>query len=171
MSRDFPQTAAVVNRPDWQCSHCEKVHRAFQRRDRPRPLNHPIVTNDSILELILISIPGLLNCKTCNSLQEQNDFLCSSCICPHVRRGHENVDQRGYEMSICASHKLMNDLFCIQCSQVVCNKCILNHRGQGYISLKPNTQRSTKSATISVKLSYKYNVLQLLKIFCSTGFR
>ena len=76
----------------------------------------------------------LLNCKTCNSSQEKNDFLCDACICHHVRRGHEVVDQRGYEMSICASHKMINDLFCVQCSQVVCNKCILNHRGHDYIT-------------------------------------
>ena len=76
----------------------------------------------------------LLNCKSCSDSIELIDRLCDVCIGPHVRRGHKIVDHRGYEMSVCENHKMINDLFCVQCSQVLCNKCLLNHRGHDYVT-------------------------------------
>ena len=77
---------------------------------------------------ISISSNEVLNCSTCVSSSEKSKSFCNVCIGAHTRRGHKIIDHSGYEISVCDEHKTINDLFCSQCSHVLCSKCILNHR-------------------------------------------
>ena len=95
-----PMSMADGNTTDLNCSNCDVALRSDE----------------------------FMRCSTCVCASETVKVFCDTCICAHTRRGHKILDHSGYEISVCDDHKIINDLFCIPCSQVLCSKCLHNHR-------------------------------------------
>ena len=76
-----------------------------------------------------------LACSTCNESSDTIKKFCDACISSHVRRGHNVLDHRGYTVSVCDKHKIINDLFCKTCTLILCNKCLLAHLNHNVITV------------------------------------
>ena len=89
------------------------------------------------------SIDQLFDCSVCSSPNEQS-YLCDVCVLSHVHRGHRVVDDKGYAISQCGSHRLINDMFCTKCQVVICSKCLPIHLDHKCVTIKDKCVQSKK---------------------------
>ncbi|XP_075260744.1 uncharacterized protein LOC142352201 [Convolutriloba macropyga] len=74
----------------------------------------------------------LYTCETCDQIGEcSNDvtkeLFCESCICPHVKKGHDVRTSKGQVPLVCVDHKKLHNQYCKTCDVSFCPKCLGNH--------------------------------------------
>ena len=91
-------------------------------------------SNESLAERQLVCSSCNEKCLECdlyvckNCLSEPGVYLCDSCIASHTKQFHEVWDFRGYPVSLCENHRVINDQFCKECDLIFCHKCFPKHK-------------------------------------------
>ena len=83
---------------------------------------------------------SLFKCYFCDSrrLQSTNStkVFCDGCVTSHLRKGHQILDYKDREASVCSKHAQLQTEYCQTCDVIFCIKCLANHSGHKFGKVK-----------------------------------
>ena len=86
-------------------------------------------------------------CRSCEEkecdLTGTRSWLCNFCVMSHIRRGHEVLDERGYEVSVCSKYKSMIEFYCETCSRLLCGGCLGGHSEHKFVAIHEKSKKNS----------------------------